>query len=84
MFNFISFILKVAVMSHHQLDSLSPLFSSPLIRSKSRIQSTNSSVVKNLQVLFDEQSSLPLVKRSSHADLKRISSQTVIFQKFFI
>ncbi|CAF2409182.1 unnamed protein product [Rotaria sp. Silwood2] len=63
-------------MSHH-LDMLSPLFSSPLIRSKSRIESTKSSVVKNLQILFDEQLSLPLVKRSSHPDLKRISSQTL-------
>ncbi|CAF0842909.1 unnamed protein product [Rotaria sordida] len=63
-------------MSHY-LDILSPLFSSPFIRSKSKIQSRNSSVVKNLQVLFDEQLSLPLVKRSSHPDLKRISSKTL-------
>jgi hypothetical protein len=33
--------------------------------------------VKNLQHLFDEQSSLPLIKRSAHPDLQRISSQTV-------
>jgi rhodanese-related sulfurtransferase len=46
---------------------------------KSQIRYKNSSVVKNLQVLFDEQSSLPLIKRSSHPDLQRISSQTVIF-----
>ena len=64
-------------MSRH-LDALSPLLSSPLIRSKPTTQSMHSSVVKNLQSLFDEQSSLPLVKRSSHPDLNRISSQTVI------
>ncbi len=64
------------MMSQH-LHALSPLFSSPLICSKSGIQCQNSSVVKNLQHLFDEQSSLPLIKRSAHPDLQRISSQTV-------
>ncbi len=71
-------------MSHH-LDSLSPLLSSPLMCVKSEIQYKNSSVVKNLQGLFDEQSSLPLIKRSSHPDLQRISSQTVIsLNNFFL
>ncbi|CAF1284322.1 unnamed protein product [Rotaria magnacalcarata] len=64
-------------MSHH-LESLSPLFVSPLIRSNSNMLTTNSSVVKNLQALFDQQSSLPLVQRSSHRDLKRISSLTLV------
>jgi hypothetical protein len=64
-------------MSHH-LHALSPLLSSPLLCSKPQIQcQKNSSVVKNLENLFNEQSSLPLIKRSSHPDLQRISSQTV-------
>jgi hypothetical protein len=63
-------------MSHH-LDSLSPLFSSPIISSKPKIQYQNSSVVKNLENLFNQQSSLPIIKRSSHPDLQRISSETV-------
>ncbi|UJR20652.1 hypothetical protein I4U23_023774 [Adineta vaga] len=68
--------MAVAVMSH-QLHSLSPFFSSPIIRHKHRMNSKNTSVVKNLENLFNEQSSLPLVKRSSHPDLQRISSQTL-------
>jgi hypothetical protein len=56
-------------MSHH-LVALSPLLSTP-----PRRHARNSSVAKNLQVCFDEQ--LPLVKRTSHPDLKRISSETV-------
>lgn len=63
-------------MSHH-LHSLSPMFNSPIMRAKPCHPSSNASVVKNLQLLFDEQSALPLVKRSSHPDLQRISAQTV-------
>ncbi|CAF1284224.1 unnamed protein product [Adineta steineri] len=69
--------MAVAVMSHH-LNSLSPLFSSPIMHSKSHMESRSTSVVKNLQILFDEQSSIPLVKRTAHPDLKRISSQTLV------
>ena len=65
-----------------QLHSLSPLISaSPIHRIKPRMKPTTSSVVKNLQSLFDKQSSLPLVKRSSHPDLQRIASQTVRFPR---
>ncbi|CAF0794673.1 unnamed protein product [Adineta ricciae] len=69
--------MAVAIMPQ-QLHSLSPLIlSSPIHRIKPRMKPTTSSVVKNLESLFDEQSSLPLVKRSSHPDLQRIDSQTL-------
>ena len=62
-------------MSHHH--QLSPMLTSPYLCAKPRISSVNCSVGKNLQVLFDQSSTLPAIKRSAHPDLQRIASQTV-------
>lgn len=58
---------------HHHHHALS----SPRMCTKSQIHCQNSTVVKNLEHLFDQQSSLPLIKRGAHPDLQRISAETV-------
>lgn len=59
------------------LHSLSPLLSSPYQYSKPMIHTKTSSVVKNLEQFFDQQQIVPIIERSKHPDLQRISSETV-------
>lgn len=53
------------------------MYSSPLSTYSSLIRTSKTSTVKHISNTVDASTSIPIVQRSSHPDLKRISAQTV-------